>query len=268
MVCGRALCSATGHFLYYACSSLSTTLNRRCRQFYSSHIFHAVARLDVPTWEDPAVSAQINALFPRQHYTISWDVILTTVDTVCAILRMFSQTAVLFGVLRGHKDGLLFAGLTFASNLVSYMNYSSYYKLPRSRHILCIFLPMADWSLQLGLLPHAIKVISEWKGSSAWSMILNIAKKSSQVVSRNTSMQVRRLPLNHGTLPTCLAEYRNLVNHVGVIAGDFWTVFYDSHNDNLLHPIRIILIPLCELPLVRSSDTVSLCALCPDIRSL
>jgi hypothetical protein len=97
-----------------------------------------MARLDVPTWEDPAVSAQINALFPRQHHTISWAVILTTVDTVCAILRMVSQTAVLFGVLRGHKDGLLFAVLTFVSNLVSYMNFSGYYKLPRSRRTLCI----------------------------------------------------------------------------------------------------------------------------------
>src|SRR5712691_981175 len=92
-------------------------------------------------------------------------------------------------------------------------------------------------------------------------MILNIGKKSSRVVSPNTSMQVRRLPLNHETLPTCLAEYRSLVSHVGSIASDFWTAFYDSHNDNLLHPVRIILIPLCELPLVRSSDYLSLCQL-------
>lgn len=98
-----------------------------------------MARLDVPTWEDPAVSAQINALFPQQHHTISWTVILTTVETLGAILRMLSQTVVLFGVLRGHEDGLLFAVLTFASNLVSYMNYSSYYRFPRSRHFLCIF---------------------------------------------------------------------------------------------------------------------------------
>ena len=83
-------------------------------------------------------------------------------------------------------------------------------------------------------------------------MILNIAKKSSRVVSPNTSMQVRQLPLNNETLPTCLAEYRSLANHVGSLADDFWTVFYDSHNVNLFHPGRAIVTLLCELPMVRS----------------
>jgi len=65
-------------------------------------------------------------------------------------------------------------------------------------------------------------------------------------------MQVRQLPLNNETLPTCLAEYRSLANHVGSLADDFWTVFYDSHNVNLFHPGRAIVTLLCELPMVRS----------------
>ena len=85
------------------------------------------------------MSAQINALFPRGLHTTSWTVILTTVETVSAILRLASQMTVLVSVLQGHKDSLLFVVLTFASNLVSYMTYSGYYELGRSRHILCIF---------------------------------------------------------------------------------------------------------------------------------
>ena len=68
-------------------------------------------------------------------------------------------------------------------------------------------------------------------------------------------------PLNRETLLTRLVEYRSLVSRVGHIAGDFWTDFYDSHNDNPFRPVRIILIPLCELPLVNSPNAISLCQL-------
>jgi hypothetical protein len=60
---------------------------------------------------------------------------------VSAILRMFSQSAVLFGVLRGQKDGLLFALLTFASELMYYLSYQTTYPLSRSKEgfaFLCI----------------------------------------------------------------------------------------------------------------------------------
>jgi hypothetical protein len=67
--------------------------------------------------------------------------------------------------------------------------------------------------------------------------------------------------MNPETLLTRLAEYRNLASRVGPITGDFWTVFYESQNDNLFRPVRIVLIPLCELPLVNSSKSTSLCRL-------
>jgi hypothetical protein len=133
VVCGRAFCSAAGHFLYYACYTLSSVLNRRSRLYYSSHVFHAVARLDLPTWDDPAVSSQIAALFPSSPLTVSWVVILTFVNTVSAVVRLCSQSAILFGVLRGQKDGFSFALLTFSSNLASYLNYSTTYPLSRSK---------------------------------------------------------------------------------------------------------------------------------------
>jgi hypothetical protein len=92
-----------------------------------------MARLDVPTWDDPAVASQINALFPRSHNAVSWAVILTFVNTASAVLRMLSQSAVLFGVLRGQKDGLLFALLTLASEFLYYLSYSNTYPLSRSK---------------------------------------------------------------------------------------------------------------------------------------
>ena len=103
-----------------------------------------MARLDVPTWDDPAVASQINALTPRPPHTIPWAVIVSFVDTVSVVLRMLSQTVVLFGVLRGHKEGLLFALLTLASHFVSYLNLSFTYGLSRSRKAFTFF-TFADW---------------------------------------------------------------------------------------------------------------------------
>jgi hypothetical protein len=98
-----------------------------------------MARLDVPTWDDPAVASQITALFPRSPHNISWGVIMTFVDSVSAVVRMILQTVILYSVLRGQKDGLLFALLTLSSNLVSHLNYSTTYQLSRSRNALTFF---------------------------------------------------------------------------------------------------------------------------------
>jgi hypothetical protein len=154
------------HFLSYACSALSETLNTRCKQYYSTHLFHATARLDVPTWDDPAVASQINVLSSRfSIFTISWSVIHTFVDTVSTVVRMFSQSVVLFGVLRRQKDGLLFAALKSATELAFYLNMSSAYPFSRSRKafILRSLYLRVDLPYQLGLLPRATKIISGWR---------------------------------------------------------------------------------------------------------
>jgi hypothetical protein len=98
-----------------------------------------VARLDVPTSDDPAVMSQISALFPRPPHTVSWAVILTCVDTVSAVLRVLSQTVVLFGVLRDQKDGLLFAFLAFASNMASYLSFATTWRLSGSKSAFVLF---------------------------------------------------------------------------------------------------------------------------------
>jgi hypothetical protein len=92
-----------------------------------------MARLDVPTWGDPAVTGQINALSPASNRTAAWGAIETFVDSGSSFLRMFSQAVVLFSVLRGQRDGQLLALLSFASDLVSYLDGSDILYLGRSR---------------------------------------------------------------------------------------------------------------------------------------
>ena len=101
------------------------TLNGRIKRFYSAHIFHSMARLDVPTWDDPVVSAQIASVIPKGPHTIPWAAILCIVQTGSILVRLFSQTAVLMGALRDQRDGVLLSLLSFASDAFTFFNISS-----------------------------------------------------------------------------------------------------------------------------------------------
>jgi hypothetical protein len=121
---GRVLCAAADQILESASWKVSTALNGRIRRLYSAHIFHSMARLDVPTWDDPVVSAQIEAVIPKDSNTIAWAAITSVVQTGSTFVRLFSQTAVLMGVLREQRDGLLLSLLSFAGDALSSLNFS------------------------------------------------------------------------------------------------------------------------------------------------
>jgi hypothetical protein len=121
---GQALCALAEYLLRYAGTKVAVSLNGRIRRFYSARIFHSMIRLDVPTWDDPVVAAQIEELIPRGEYAVPWVAIMNLVHTGSTILRMFSQTAVLFGVLREQNDGLLLCLLSFASDATSFFSFT------------------------------------------------------------------------------------------------------------------------------------------------
>ena len=121
VVGGRALCTAAVHVLRYASAKLTTSLNARSRQLYSGRIFRSMARLDVPTWDDPAVSSQIDALRPKipDRKSVAWAAIMTLVETGSAFLRLFSEAAVLFRVLQEQGDSSLLVLVSLACEAVS-----------------------------------------------------------------------------------------------------------------------------------------------------
>jgi len=121
---GRVLCAAAEQILESASWKVSTGLNGRIRRFYSAHIFHSVARLDVPTWDDPVVSAQIDAVIPKDSNTIAWAAITSLVQTGSTFVRLLSQTVVLMGVLREQRDGLLVSLLSFAGDAFTCFNFT------------------------------------------------------------------------------------------------------------------------------------------------
>jgi hypothetical protein len=121
---GRALCAVAEHILDDALWKVSTALNGRIRRFYSTRVFRSLARLDTPTWDDPVVAAQIDAVIPKDSKTVAWAAITAVVQTGSTVLRLFSQTFVLMGVLRGQRDGMLLCLLSFAGEAVTYFNIS------------------------------------------------------------------------------------------------------------------------------------------------
>jgi hypothetical protein len=120
---GRALCTAAEHALGYALAKVSTAINERSHKLYSGRIFRSMARLDVPTWDDPSVSSHFSTHRPRMPTTetVAWAAIVALVETGSAFLRMFSEAAVLFRVLWEQGDGSLLVLASVASEAVSFL---------------------------------------------------------------------------------------------------------------------------------------------------
>jgi hypothetical protein len=117
---GRVLCTAAEHILGYVSEKVTTALEARSRKLYSGRIFRSMARLDVPTWDDPAVSSQIGGLrlgSPNTD-TVAWTAIMSIVETGSAFLRMFFEALVLFRVLWEQGDRSLLVLMTLASEAV------------------------------------------------------------------------------------------------------------------------------------------------------
>ena len=166
---GRALCAAAERVLEYASAKLDTAIETRSRKLYWGRIFRSMARLDVPTWDDPAVSSHINSLSPRMpdSDTVAWTAIKSLVEMGSAFLRMFSEAAVLFRVLRGQGDGSLLVLASVASKAVSFLDYTfrGGLNLGNSMRDISSSVSRDEPDFQVGLPSRAIVIMSEWRAS-------------------------------------------------------------------------------------------------------
>ncbi|EGO19480.1 hypothetical protein SERLADRAFT_453452 [Serpula lacrymans var. lacrymans S7.9] len=115
---GRIACTIASRLLQYARGRLALPLNMRIKQYYSTHIYHSMARLDVPTYEDPAVQRQLEAAWSTSwNSSVAWETIQMTSTVFTIALRLISQLSVLFAVLRDQRDGPLLAVLSFSQSV-------------------------------------------------------------------------------------------------------------------------------------------------------
>jgi hypothetical protein len=115
---GRFACSLVTRVLRYTKQRLAVPLNTRIKQYYSVHMFHAMARLDLPTFDDPKVQRQLELSFPTSsRSSVAWDTVTMILHLVSTALQLISQLSVLTRVLNDQRDGPLLAFLSFSEAL-------------------------------------------------------------------------------------------------------------------------------------------------------
>ncbi|KAG1777296.1 P-loop containing nucleoside triphosphate hydrolase protein [Suillus placidus] len=108
---GRVACTVATRLLQYARSRIVIPINMSIKRFYAGHIFHSMARLDVPTFEDSAVQRQLES---------AW----ASTNVIMTVIRLLSQISVLFTVLREQQDGSLLAILSFSQSIFQWYSTS------------------------------------------------------------------------------------------------------------------------------------------------
>jgi hypothetical protein len=103
---GRVVCTLASRLLSYCRGRVQRPLNQRIRQYYSTHIFRAMARLDVPTFDDPAIRQQMESAWSTTgRSSVCWDTIQMASAMMSTATRLFSQISVLISVLHNQRDG-------------------------------------------------------------------------------------------------------------------------------------------------------------------
>ncbi|KIY45697.1 P-loop containing nucleoside triphosphate hydrolase protein [Fistulina hepatica ATCC 64428] len=121
---GRFACAIGERLVRYGSQRLAPTINKYIKQYYAIHLFHALSRLDLPTFEDSAIQRQIQQSFsPDSRSSIAWDAARMSLSVLSTVVRLLSQLVVLMGVLREQRDGMLLALLSFAHSLFSMSNF-------------------------------------------------------------------------------------------------------------------------------------------------
>ena len=116
---GRLGCAFAGHALRYFKSIVEFPLNLNIKKHYSIHTFESMARLDVPTFDDPLVLTRLDTATnpPRSGHSLAWNTITVVVAILTAIIRLASQFSVLMKVVGSQRDGVVFVVMHFGQEL-------------------------------------------------------------------------------------------------------------------------------------------------------
>lgn len=121
---GRMACAVLGRLLNHAKTTISYPLSKRLKQHYTTHLFYARARLDLPTFEDPAVQRQLEAASHSSGSGVAWDTFFMTTSTVSTAVRIISEVSMLAAVLRDQPDGTLLATITLSQSILDWFSKS------------------------------------------------------------------------------------------------------------------------------------------------
>ncbi|KAF8724831.1 hypothetical protein AX14_008579 [Amanita brunnescens Koide BX004] len=116
---GSLLCSVLKYLSQNILKYIQMTLDSIIGRFYTVHYFHALARLDLPTFEDMAVQHQLQKVLPQTSRSIVWQMIMAISSASFKSLTLISQVIVLISVVREQSDGPLLAILCLIYSVMS-----------------------------------------------------------------------------------------------------------------------------------------------------
>ncbi|KAJ6569697.1 P-loop containing nucleoside triphosphate hydrolase protein [Mycena sp. CBHHK59/15] len=211
----RLICSAISRLLRFAQGRLTRPLNERIRQFYAVHTFHALARLDVPTFADAAVQRQLDQSTASARTSIAWNNVVTALHLLSTGVELVSQLSVLIGMLKDQRDGPLLAILSFGHTLFQNRTTSR-----------------------------------SWGPSGVWAATTTDPDYlRAQGMKRVVSDQSHRKELVAGGMTEhFLSSYRNGAERLGNRATDFFEAFQLERVKNRLSLTGFLSDPLRELP--------------------
>lgn len=118
LTCGRVVCSLAQCILERMDGWLYLTFDDFVKRHYSRYAFEHVARVDVPTFIDPAVSQRLDAVSLRYGFCSIGRTLDSLLRSGCSILVLFTQVSVLVTILREQGIGSFLSLLTCLCHLV------------------------------------------------------------------------------------------------------------------------------------------------------
>lgn len=116
-------CAVLGRLLNHAKTTISYPLSKRLKQYYTVHLFHARARLDLPTFEDPAVQRQLEEA--SQSFSgsgVAWDTFSMVISAVSTAVHITSEVSMLAAVLKDQPDSTLLAAISLSQSVLDWVS--------------------------------------------------------------------------------------------------------------------------------------------------
>ena len=118
LTCGRVVCSLIQTLLERMDGWLYLEFDEFVKHHYSRYAFKHVARIDLPTFMDPSVSQQLDAVSLRYGFCSVGRTLDSLLHSGCSILVLFTQLGVLVTILREQGISSSLSLLTCLCHLV------------------------------------------------------------------------------------------------------------------------------------------------------
>ncbi|KZT68757.1 P-loop containing nucleoside triphosphate hydrolase protein [Daedalea quercina L-15889] len=213
---GRMGCAVLGRLLGHVKTSISYPLSNRLKQHYTVHLLYARARLDLPTFEDPAVQRQLEEASQSSRGGVAWDTFSMVVSAVSTAIHITSEVSMLVAVLRDQPDSTLLATICLSQSLLDWFSKNN--SIDRGQGVWAATTRNEDYIKMQGL-----------------KRVVSLPEHRKEFVAGNLAEY-------------CTSLFREAAQRVGDQAGDFWEVRREWKNRRRLSFASIIKEPWKELP--------------------